>query len=70
MGEFSSKIQNGRIYYCGRIPSLHPTSDGTNSHLALTPHVEDEEVRDLRGGIGRLYDISKRFARVSHGVFV
>jgi hypothetical protein len=61
MGVFSSKITNGRIYSRGRIPSLHPTSDGTNSRLVLTPHVEDEEVRDLRRGIGRLYDASALF---------
>ena len=61
MGVFSSKITEGRIYYRGRIPSLHPTSDGTNSRLALSPHTDDEDVRDLRRGIGRLYDITRLY---------
>ena len=40
MGEFSPQKRNGRVYYHGRLPSLRPTPDGSNSNLAITPHVD------------------------------
>ena len=61
MGVFSEKITEGRVYLRARIPSLHPTTDDTNSRLVLTPHVEDEDVKDLKRGIGRLYDITSLY---------
>ena len=62
MGEFSPQKRNGTIYYHGCLPSLHPTSDGSNSRLAITPHVNDEQIRDLKRGIvGHLYDVTRLF---------
>ena len=61
MSVFSEKITEGRVYLRARIPSLHPTTDDTNSRLVLTPHVEDEDVKDLKRGIGRLYDITSLY---------
>ena len=61
MGVFLLKITEGRIYYHSHIPSLHPTSDNTNSCLVLSPHTNDEDVRDLRQGIGHLYDITRLY---------
>ena len=48
MGVFSEKITEGRVYLRARIPSLHPTTDDTNSRLVLSPHVDDEDVKELR----------------------
>ena len=48
MGVFSEKITEGRVYLHARIPSLHPTTDDTNSRLVLSPHVDDEDVKELR----------------------
>ena len=65
MGEFSPQNRNGRVYYHGRLPSLRPTPDGSNSNLAITPHVDDEQIKDLKQGIGRLYDVTKLFQLIS-----
>ena len=61
MGQFYPRSQGDKVYYHGRMPSLHPTSDGSNSRLVLSPHTSDENIKDLKRGIGRLYDVTRLF---------
>ena len=61
MGEFSLQKQNSRVYYHSCLPSLCPTPDGSNSRLVITRHVDDEQIKDLKRNIGRLYDVTKLF---------
>ena len=59
MGQFYPQFRDDKVYYHGRMPSLNPIIDGSNSRLVLSPHVSDEHIRDLKRGIGRLYDVSR-----------
>ena len=61
MGQFYPQFRNDTVYYHGRLPSLNPTSDGSNSRLVNSPHVRDEQIIDLKRGIGRLYDVTRLF---------
>ena len=61
MGQFFPHYWNGCAYYHCRLPSLKPTRDASNSRLTLSPHVSDEQIKDLQRNIGRLYDCTRLF---------